>query len=402
LKTVHSIKEDAVVEARSLQSSKTRVQSNKFLLEGEESIRWALSSSCPVLYVFVHEKQLNHPLLETIQLHNIPIYVGSEGILKKITDTTYLVPFIGVAKASTERKPTEDIVVVLDNVKDFGNVGTIVRTAEAFGIHEFVSTEDSLDLFYKKTIDASRGTVFSARLQRFPSAKEAVSALKKNGYQIAVTTLRDSVLQSFANIDPKPIAIVFGNETSGACPEIEKEADIRIQIPMCGSVESLNVGVAAGISLYEMKIKWTLAMLTQKIQNSLGRDLFCASKWIRKLFDKKLKETTSLSADQAILLMILHCEKAVPSSKLALDAGVLPSTKIEDLLQPLIENKWVELSDLGLRLTDKGKETIAQIWCVHELVENLALKGLSQEEKETFRKAIQVLCLNCEEIVPFE
>lgn len=127
-------------------------------------------------------------------------------------------------------------------------MGTIVRTAEAFGLNSLASTEPDFDLFYSKTIDCSRGKVFHTVLHRFASGEAAIEHLQKSGHQIAVTTLRDSTIQSFVQLDDRPIAVVFGNETTGVSPEIEAKADIRIQIPMSGTVESLNVGVSASMN----------------------------------------------------------------------------------------------------------------------------------------------------------
>ena len=126
------------------------------------------------------------------------------------------------------------MIVVLDQVKDFGNVGTIVRTASAFGVRTFASTTEEADFFYKKTIEASRGTVFDADLQRFPSGEEAIQRLKAQGYQIVVTTPHASSLQSFAVIESKPVALVFGNETEGVSDALLQAADIKVLIPMSG------------------------------------------------------------------------------------------------------------------------------------------------------------------------
>ena len=221
----------------------------------------ALSSPCKLIHLFAHDREANAPLIKTLEEKGIPHSLASEGILKKISETSYLIPFVAIACYPNANLLGDSPVVILDGVKDFGNIGTIVRTAEAFGITQFASTDQHLDFFYKKTIDASRGKVFFSHLQTHASPQEALTALKKKGYQIAVATTRKSILQSFARIDSRPLAIAFGNETTGVSSVIEEGADLRIQIPMSGTVESLNVGVAAGICLYELKIKWTLAML---------------------------------------------------------------------------------------------------------------------------------------------
>ena len=261
-------------------------------------------------------------LLKTSRNRKIPVYFASDGILKKITDTTYLIPFVGIACfPDNKQKLKQDLLVVLDGVKDLGNIGTIIRTASAFGIHNFATTDENCDFFYKKTIDASRGTVFDISLNRYKSGPDAIRHLKAQGYQVAVTTPHASVMQSFVQIEEKPLAIVFGNETDGASPEVMDQADIRIQIPMAGAVESLNVGVAAGISLYEMKIKSAFAMMTKKIYESSGCNLYCAARWIRLVFDAKLQESAPFNANQD-LNDDFECDGTSTRERLIHDAGI--------------------------------------------------------------------------------
>lgn len=399
---ITSIKDERVVEARSLQTSTGRIAAQKFLLEGIEQILWSIGSPCQLQHIFAHDKQKDHPVIEKLGREKVPVYFVSEGILKKITDTSYLTPFVGVANFPKQVSNLKsDLVIVLDGVSDFGNIGTIVRTAAAFGIREFITTEANQDFFYKKTIDASRGTVFSSPLKRFKSGTEAIQYLKQQGYQIAVTTPYNSIIQSFAKIEEKPIAIVLGNETNGVSQEVTDQADIKIQIPMSGAIESLNVGVAAGISLYEMKIKWVLTMLTKKIQESLGRHLYCASKWIRLVFDAKLKEVTPFNANQAIMMMILKCDGISDAQKLAHDAGLSPTVDVYSELNPLLDQGIIEQKGNHLILSAKGEEMVAKIWCVHELSEQIAFNSISEEEKESFVRTVEKISKNCEKVVPF-
>lgn len=399
---ITTIKDDKVIEARLLQTSKGRLSENKILLEGQEQIVWAIQSTWQIAYVFVHDKEKNTGFTNELRVKGFFLCYCSEGILKKITDTSYLVPYVAVAKRSdTREKNHPDFVIVLDGVQDFGNIGTIIRTAAAFGMHDFVTTEENVDFYYKKTIDASRGAVFGSSLRRFKSGTEAIQRLKREGYQIAVTTPHASTMQSFAKVEEKPIALVFGNETHGASQEVMDQADLKIQIPMSGPMESLNVGVAAGISLYEMKIKWILTMLTKKIQESLGRDLYSASRWIRLVFDAKLKEVCPFNADQAIMMMILKCEGTLDAAKLAHDAGLLRQEEGQALIHALVKKDFISNQEGGLSLLEKGEEAIAKIWNVHELTENIAFDGVSHPEKENFLKVLKKILSNCEKTLPF-
>ena len=88
----------------------------------------------------------------------------------------------------------------------------------------------------------------------------------------------------------KPIALVIGNETDGVSGELLENADKIIQIPMQSHVESLNVGVAAGISIYELKLKQVIGMIENKIRATLGREINVTSMFIQQVLDKKLKK----------------------------------------------------------------------------------------------------------------
>lgn len=395
---IKSIKDEKVIEARELNSSKMRVLKRKFLILGEEAISWALVGKCKIEYIFASENAKDESFIQRIQ--NIPIYFASDGILKKISDTSYLIPFIAVASFMEDLPFKEEIVVCFDGVKDFGNIGTIVRTAKAFSIHEFASTDSEFDLFYKKTIDSSRGSVFTASLKRYSSGKDAIGALKKAGYQIVVTTLSDSEHQSFAKIQNKPIAVVFGNETGGVSKEVSDLADVRIQIPMSGEMESLNVAVAAGISLYEMKTKVILAMLKEKIKDSFGNILYVASRWNRLVFNKKLKSSTSFSADQAIAMMIVYSDGKIQKEKLAHDMGLIDAS-IEDLLKPLLSEKYLSYEDKYLILTPKGEEAIAKIWIIGELADKSVFENFTEDEIDKFHEYLKRFCENCQKVTPY-
>lgn len=171
---ITSIKDQKIIEARLLKTAKGRLAEKKLLLEGREQILWALQNSCQINHIFVHEKEKNSDFVKELRSQHLLICFCTDGILKKITDTSYLVPFVGVAIATStathlKESLRQDFVIVLDGLHDFGNIGTIIRTAAAFGIHDFIATDENLDFSNKKTIDSSRGTVFASKLERFKS-----------------------------------------------------------------------------------------------------------------------------------------------------------------------------------------------------------------------------------------
>lgn len=400
---ITSIKDTRVVEARELASAAGRAQSGKCLLEGEESVQWALEAGVRVEHVF-YAGQGGDAVFRLLRERHIPCDQVSEGILKKISDTSYLVPLLGVAVVP--QGPVEqmgDFVVVLDRVQDHGNIGTIVRTATAFGIRDIVSTTSALDLYYKKIISASRGRVFNIRVQRYNSGIEALTALKRRGYQIVATSPHARDLQAQVQLEARPVALVVGNETDGISDEIMQQADLVVQIPMSGLVESLNVGVAAGISLYELKFRMIFTMLINYIRATLGREVGATAKLINMAFDVQLKRATNLSSTQVVLLMMLKVDQRMTRSQVGRDTATFGAEQ-EAMLRPLFEKRYVSNvpdSEESIMLTEEGERALAQLWGIIERAEQEVLAGFSEDEKGQLRNYLKRIQDNCIEITGY-
>lgn len=248
---ITSIKDPRISEARLLTNINHRT--HQCLLEGEEIIQWALEAKMPLSHVFVSDKKMDDPLLPIMRQLKIPFYTVSEGIIKKITDTSYVISPVAVGLLKDKLHLNGGLVLLLDNIQDPGNIGTLIRTAVAFGIDQVISTKITTDFYSKKTITASRGKIFSINCQRFSSGMEAVDSLKAHGYQIIATSPHADHSLREVQLGTKPVALLVGNETLGVDPELMKVADMRVKIPMSDNAESLNVGVATGICIYEFK-----------------------------------------------------------------------------------------------------------------------------------------------------
>ncbi len=383
---------------------------HKCLLEGAESIQWALDSSVLVERAFYQATGQNEALLTRLRERGIACLAVTEGILKKISDTSYLVPYIGVASIPTERsvdeykkEKTSDLLIVLDHVVDHGNIGTIIRTASAFGVRSLASTSPELDIYYKKIITASRGKVFDVQFQPFPSGAAAIKTLKQKGYQIVATSPYARDIQALATLQSKPIALVVGNETEGITDEILQLADVVVQIPMGGPVESLNVGVATGISLYELKFRMVLMMLTRYIRSIFGREVNVTGKMIMQTFDMQLKQASDLGAWQVVLLMMLKCDEVMPMEQVGRETGLF-GQELADLLQPLFDKKYIQHSSSkdengAIKLTHEGERALAQLWGVVERAENRVLAGFSEIEKEQLNTFLARIQTNCAVII---
>lgn len=385
-RTITSIKDERVQEARELATAKGRIAANRCLLEGEEALAWALNANVVIEYVFYHDKIAESLVIKDLINRQIQCFAVTDGILKKITDTTYLVPIVGVARLNKspdllEQRPA--FLVVLDNVKDLGNIGTIVRSATAFGIHHLFIPDQTTDLFSKKTIDASRGKVFDCTLHRSDSVSSMIQTLKKTGYKIVATSPHAPTLQSLTPLGKEPIALVLGNETNGVCDELMKEADIIVQIPMTSDIESLNVGVAAGISMYELKIKQVMAMMIENIQGLMGRQLSLTARFSREMLDREMRKITSLSGKQVVFLLMLRCDGQERLALIGKEMDVCMNEVdgwVEELSNQGLIERCVLDNQPSIKITKHGQEFLAKIWPIVERIEKQIIKGFSESE----------------------
>lgn len=401
IEQITSIKDPRVAEARELTAASGRARLQKCLLEGPESIRWALESGMPIEHVFYgpgYEKDL---LYKVLSEHNIPCYLVSEGILKKISDTSYLIPYLGVVGIPDSLQDRMgDFVIVLDRVQDHGNIGTIIRTASAFGIRDLISTTSTLDIYYKKIISASRGRVFDMRIKKYATGSEAIADLKRQGYQVIATSPYARNIQAIAPLQAKPIALVVGNETEGIADDIVHNADIVVQIPMSGSIESLNVGVATGISLYELKFRMVFTMFISYIRANMGREVNVTGKMIQDAFDTQIKQVSNLNGSQLILLMMLICDETMTLEQVSRDTGAYGKER-DALLTPLFEQGYMQYqseNDAVILITETGKQVLAQLWNIVERAEQAILAGFSENEKAQFHMYLKRIQDNCTRI----
>ncbi len=141
------------------------------------------------------------------------------------------------------------LVVALAGIQDPGNLGTILRSAEAFGSTGVISLPGTVSAWNPKAVRASAGSVFRVPLLAV-SERECLEELHKAGVKILATTVRDA--QPVELVDMAgPVALIIGNEGNGVADELAAKADARITIPCPGPVESLNAAVAASVLLYE-------------------------------------------------------------------------------------------------------------------------------------------------------
>jgi len=178
---------------------------------------------------------------------NVKTTIVDENKIKKLSELKTPTNIIGICKY-LEEKELKNKILILDEIRDPGNLGTIIRSAVAFNIDTIVLGENTVDLYNDKVIRASQGMLFHINIIK-RNLTEFIIELKEKGYYIYATSLATNK----ENIEKKEkYAIIVGNEGQGIKQEILNLADGFIKINMNSNCESLNVGVATSIILYEL------------------------------------------------------------------------------------------------------------------------------------------------------
>ncbi|MFF2813233.1 TrmH family RNA methyltransferase [Streptomyces sp. NPDC058000] len=390
---VTSVKDPRVAQARALQTRTQRIAAGLCVLEGcslIEQVRAAGARLDVVLRAQGADTAEDDELAARLHRAAVAVHRVRDGVLRQVAGASRTVSWLAVAPlpaAVDPHLPWGEFALVCDGVADPGNLGTIVRSARALGVDDVVLTDLDTDLSSRRVLDASRGSVLGARVRRFSSPRHMVVGLREAGFQIVATSPRGSQVQGLAPLDGRPVALVVGGETAGVSEEIMDAADLLVAIPMAGQVESLNVGVAAGISMYELRTRMVLAMLTERIRGSLGRDISLTGRLIRDAFDHAMREAAGLSSAQLIAVMVIAAEKRTPATELRRDLGV-GSEELDALIAPLTERGWLTPDGDGYTCTPAGEQALAALWPIHQQIEQSLLADLSVDERTMLRQLL--------------
>lgn len=229
-----------IKELKKLNIKKYRDQSNSFLVEGEHLVLEAYKKGL-LEELFLEENTKLDLDVKTSYL--------SRNVIKFISELDNPSNIIGLCK-KVEEKEIGNKVLVLDDIQDPGNFGTIIRSAVAFNINTIVVSNNTVDLYNSKVIRASQGMLFNINIIR-RDLNVFVPELKKEGYQIYATKVNGG--KSLKTIEKmEKFAIIMGNEGAGVSDNLMFLADEYLYIDMNSNCESLNVAVATSIILYEL------------------------------------------------------------------------------------------------------------------------------------------------------
>ena len=232
-----------------LSQKKHRDRLGKYLIEGENLIEEALKTGTKVETVIIRRGYEKIP--ETLE--NIA-FVLDEKLFDKLAQTQTsqgILAIVDKPESSKEKFAGKaGNFVVLDRLQDPGNIGTILRTADAAGYSLMIVMKGTADIFSPKVVRAATGSLFRMPVVFMDSNSELVEFTRAAGKKLVATCL-DTERRYFDEDLTDNIALVIGNEGNGICEEIIESSDVKIKIPMQGSIESLNASVAAGILMYE-------------------------------------------------------------------------------------------------------------------------------------------------------
>lgn len=202
-----------------------------------------------------HYKEAYAKVLECME-NGISVENVSGDVFQKLcdTETPQGIVFVGRMPTATLSDMLDGNILILENIQDPGNLGTMIRTAEGAGVSGVVMTKGTVDIFNPKTIRSTMGSMFRVPFVYVDDISVTIDEIKKAGIKVYAAHLKGESFYDEIEYSGKS-AVMIGNEGNGLSDETAGLADIYVKIPMCGQLESLNAAVAAALLMYEMRQK---------------------------------------------------------------------------------------------------------------------------------------------------
>ncbi|WP_066893001.1 RNA methyltransferase [Clostridium nigeriense] len=238
---------------KKLKERRTRDKEGMFILEGLRLIEEAIKANMVIEYIIVskeYEEKFEKFFLTNVEFEN-KINIFSNVLFSQISSTENSQGIIAITKKKEyEYNLDGDFYLVCDKVQDPGNLGTIIRTAHAAGVNGIILTKGTVDIYNDKTIRSTMGSIFYIPIFYDDTNFSMIKDLKKDGFSLVATSLKESKNFFDENLKSK-IILAVGNEGNGITQELFELADKKVKIPMPGGAESLNVSIATSIILFE-------------------------------------------------------------------------------------------------------------------------------------------------------
>ena len=253
---VISSKENEIVKnIKKLKDKKYRDLNNEYLVEGIKLVKEAICENANIKQIVVCENCIQDGTIDKKTLYEIAKYnctYVTENVFDSLTDVVNPQGLLAVVeKGSGDSKINfdEDFILILDNLQDPGNLGTILRTADSVNLKQIVISKNSADVYNPKVVRSTMGAIFRVKIIESDDLIKTINEIKRHSFTVMATDLKEA--SSIYDEKLNKCAVVIGNEANGVSKEVLEAADKKIKIPMPGKAESLNASVATGVILYE-------------------------------------------------------------------------------------------------------------------------------------------------------
>ena len=247
-----------IKQLRSLSDPQVRRQEKVFTIEGVKMVEEALRDRAGVKQVIASPSLTRHHgrgIIKLAEEAGIDLLWISDRLMDSVAESKTPQPVLALVDM---REQSEDslldhparLIVVCHQLQDPGNLGTIIRTAEAAGASGVAITQHTVDAYHPKTVRASMGSILRLPVARLTDINLFLGKCSKKGFQTAALVLGGSTTH-FALDLTKPTAVILGQEGSGLEERVLKDVQHRVRIPMAETIDSLNVATSAAVILYE-------------------------------------------------------------------------------------------------------------------------------------------------------
>ena len=255
MQTITSKDNELIKHIRKLKDKKYRDESNEYVVEGVKLVEEAVKENAKIKQIIVCEDTTRtyeiptHIMLEIARYECISVSNKIFNIITQVTNPQGIMAIIEKNAQDAQIDYSQDIIVVLDDVQDPGNLGTILRTVDSIGLNQIIVSKGTADAFNSKVVRSTMGAIFRVKIIEVENLPQAIKEMRRHHFKLMVTSLQTE--NSIYDIQFNKKIIVIGNESNGVSKEIQEMADEKAKIPMLGKTESLNASVAAGVVMYE-------------------------------------------------------------------------------------------------------------------------------------------------------
>ncbi len=257
---ISSYKNNKIKDLRSLYKKKYQNKKGQIVLEGVRIIEDALAEGAKIKRVFyikdLLEKNRTAKLIKQLKAENIELIAITEEICDRVSDVENSQGILAVVKRPEYElndllnQKEGSFLLIIDRLQDPGNLGTIIRTADAAGIDGIIMTKGTVNLYNQKVIRATMGSLFRIPAVSVDKLNQLKAFLTKQEVKLFATSLKGEK-NYFAADYSGNVALIVGNEAHGVRDELITLADETIKIPLRGGAESLNAAIATAIVTYE-------------------------------------------------------------------------------------------------------------------------------------------------------